>query len=89
MIIIGRVAHSSPLLAWSGAVPLQDTAFPLPSRAFSRSTHIQSLPVLRSLSRTAENCSIPSPPHARTTLASPDCDECSATSPRTAGDFER
>src|SRR5260370_4145583 len=67
---VGRVAHSSPVLAWSGAVLPLDKVFPPLVRVFVPSIHSISTVPRRRL-RSGENCSTPIPPDVRTTQPSP------------------
>src|SRR5205809_7430607 len=77
-----------PGFGLSGAVPPLDKVFPPRVRVFVPSILTRSRPVHHSWLRSGENCSTPSPPDVRTTQPPPDCDECNAASPETAGNFE-
>ena len=77
-----------PGFGLSGAVRQPDTVSPLLVRVFVPSILTQSRPIPHSRSRSGENCSIASPPGVRITRASPDSDECSATSLQTAHNYE-
>jgi hypothetical protein len=75
-----------PSFGLSGVVlPLDRACLPLVP-AFSQPTRIQSLPVLHSRLRTAENCSTPTLSHSHTTRVSPGCDGCSEAFRQTACD---
>jgi pimeloyl-ACP methyl ester carboxylesterase len=75
-----------PCFGLSGAVSLQHRVSPLPVRVFSQSTRIQSPRVLHTRPRSGENYSTPTLQGVQTGRASPDCDEYSEVSPRTADD---
>src|SRR5713101_4698985 len=77
-----------PGFGLSGAVRQLDKVFPPLVRVFAPSIPTRSRPVPHSRLRSGENCSTPSPPDVRTTQPSPDCDECNAAFPQTAGDLE-
>ena len=77
-----------PAFGLSGAVLQLEKAFPLLVRVFALSIPTRSLLVPHNRLRSGENCSTPSPPDDRITQPSPDCDECSAAFPQTAGNFE-
>jgi hypothetical protein len=77
-----------PGFGLSGVVLPLETMFPPLVRVSVPSTPTRSLRVPQRRLRSGESCSTASPPDDRITLASPDCDEYSAASPQTAGNFE-
>src|SRR5436305_1769588 len=77
-----------PAFGLSGAVQLQYKVFQLLSRVSAPSIPTQSLRAPQPQLRSDESCSTPSPPDARISRPSPDCDECNAASPQTAHNCE-
>jgi hypothetical protein len=77
-----------PAFGLSGAVVSLDKASPPLVLVFELSIPTRSRPVPHNRWRSGENCSTPSPPDARTSQPSPDCDEHSEASPQTARNSE-